>query len=210
MTIIRFQMHRVPQNRGAVIKLIFEEANRQRMSIQALGKRSGITGAAIGDWKNRHNPRLIDVEAVLGALGIKLTWEFAEHRPTPEPYKEIADALRDGMLAQDIMAMFKCSKKTLTEVRQMYGIPKPSREPGSHLRATHARWRRIMNDYEAGMRFEEIMEKYDCCRSTIRSARKFYGIPHRVMPRALSFQRNVVAKRPVSVSSPSLGSRALT
>lgn len=57
-----------------IIRFIWDEINRQRVSQKAVGLRAGINAKVLRDWRDRRpSPQLMNVEAVLNVLGYELT-----------------------------------------------------------------------------------------------------------------------------------------
>lgn len=65
--------HKIRDNMHPIVRLIFEEANFRHLTILDIAKASGVSNTQICDWRDRYPPRLMDLEAVLNALGLKLT-----------------------------------------------------------------------------------------------------------------------------------------
>jgi lambda repressor-like predicted transcriptional regulator len=62
----------VPENVNPIVRLIFSEMNRQRVSVHQMSERSGIHRDTLRDWRTRTTPSLSNVQAALGVLGIEL------------------------------------------------------------------------------------------------------------------------------------------
>jgi lambda repressor-like predicted transcriptional regulator len=62
----------VPENVNPIVKLIFTEMNRQRVSVAQMSERSGIHRDTLRDWRTRTVPSLNNVQAALEVLGIEL------------------------------------------------------------------------------------------------------------------------------------------
>lgn len=72
----RFVAQRVPENQPAVVRFVYEEVNRQRLSVAKVLRLAGLHEDALRDWRNKGtSPRLGDLEAVLGVLGYRLVAE---------------------------------------------------------------------------------------------------------------------------------------
>lgn len=69
----RWRPHKMRDNMHPIVRLIFEEANLRQLTITDIAKASGVSCACICDWRDRWAPRLLDLEAVLNAMGLKLT-----------------------------------------------------------------------------------------------------------------------------------------
>jgi transcriptional regulator NrdR family protein len=57
----------------ALVKVLFEEKTRQGVSWEELSKKSGMSIAAMQDWKYRAWPTLWGIDYALTALGIEIT-----------------------------------------------------------------------------------------------------------------------------------------
>lgn len=65
----------IPQHVHPLIRQLFEEMNRQQVSMARMGDVTGIDRATIKNWKHRHEPKVSNLDACLSALGYKLTLE---------------------------------------------------------------------------------------------------------------------------------------
>jgi hypothetical protein len=71
----RHLMHqaiKVPEGGHPFVRLIFEEVNRHKISIQDLADRSGVSADGIRKWRSQRGCRLALVEAVLNSLGYEI------------------------------------------------------------------------------------------------------------------------------------------
>ena len=55
-----------------VVRFVFEEMERQKVSRSKVARRSGVETRTIYKWKRKNNPTLPNIVAVLNALGYKL------------------------------------------------------------------------------------------------------------------------------------------
>lgn len=69
---IRPSRHKTPEHAHPFVKRIYEETLSQQVLIKDLAKRSGVHIAVLREWKRRCGPKLLDIEAVLGVLGLEL------------------------------------------------------------------------------------------------------------------------------------------
>lgn len=68
-----FRKLKVPNNVHPLVKKLFIEMNHQQIGILDLSERSGINKNTINDWKTRSVPRIDNIEACFGVLGLKLS-----------------------------------------------------------------------------------------------------------------------------------------
>ena len=62
----------IPENAHPLVRGLFQEMNRQRVSISDIAERSGLAAATISDWRYTRNPTVPNLEAALNALGCGL------------------------------------------------------------------------------------------------------------------------------------------
>lgn len=62
----------VPARAHPLVKRIFAEMRRQGVTYVELGERSGLARETLTAWRVRNIPDLTSLEAVLGALGLKI------------------------------------------------------------------------------------------------------------------------------------------
>lgn len=68
----RFFFHTYSPNAHPQAKLLFDEMNRQRVSICGLAKKVGTSDKTIRDWKSKYVPSFDILEACWNALGYHL------------------------------------------------------------------------------------------------------------------------------------------
>lgn len=68
----------IPPHANPLVRLVFAEMVRQRITYAELEHRSGVLASSTKSWRNEKGPSLPAIEAALGALG----WNFV---PVPDP-----------------------------------------------------------------------------------------------------------------------------
>ena len=63
----------IPEHVHPLVKALFVEMGEQQCTIMDMAERSGVNKNTLKDWRNRSNPRIIDLEACLNVLGKTLT-----------------------------------------------------------------------------------------------------------------------------------------
>jgi DNA-binding phage protein len=58
-----------------LVRLLFEEMNRQQTTIAEVTVRAGISPQMMRDWRNRSRPKLDAIDAALNVIGLRLTVE---------------------------------------------------------------------------------------------------------------------------------------
>ncbi len=61
-----------PNNAHHLVKTLFTEMLRQRIGIADMAQRTGLSPATISRWRTHHQPNLLQIEACLNALGLRL------------------------------------------------------------------------------------------------------------------------------------------
>jgi DNA-binding phage protein len=69
----RPKMVTVPAKSHPVVRRVFEEMIAQQIGYADIAARSGVDRNTIRGWRTRQSPSLANAEAVLGALGLRLT-----------------------------------------------------------------------------------------------------------------------------------------
>ena len=69
----KFRALLIPSNTHPLVVRLFQEMNRNRIGILDMSERSGVNKNTINDWKRRSMPRIDNIEACYGSLGLKLT-----------------------------------------------------------------------------------------------------------------------------------------
>ena len=62
----------VPDRAHPVVKKLFQEMQDQQISVLDMADKSGINKNTLKDWRTRTTPRIADIEACFGVLGMKL------------------------------------------------------------------------------------------------------------------------------------------
>lgn len=70
-----FQPYKVPVKCHPFVRRLFEEMNRQQVSIWDLSEKSGVAVVSIRQWRTAFSPRLTNIEACLRVLGLNLKIE---------------------------------------------------------------------------------------------------------------------------------------
>lgn len=65
---------KVPENINPLVKFVFHEALRRRVSVMEIGRVSGVSDTTIRKWLKENSPRLTSIEAIGNALGYDLRW----------------------------------------------------------------------------------------------------------------------------------------
>jgi transcriptional regulator with XRE-family HTH domain len=62
------------------VRRLFEEANRQNTTLSEIAARAGLRRGTIGQWGRKNNPRVDELQAALGVLGLKLAvvWDDSQ------------------------------------------------------------------------------------------------------------------------------------
>lgn len=68
-----FRRLSVPTQAHPLVRLMFEEMNRQQLGMLDLSERSGVNKNTIKDWKKRSIPQVHNLAACFNALGLTLT-----------------------------------------------------------------------------------------------------------------------------------------
>lgn len=71
----RFYPYKVPAKGHPFVRRLFEELNRQQVSIRDLSEKSGVAVVSIRQWRTAFSPRLTNIEACLRVLGLNLKIE---------------------------------------------------------------------------------------------------------------------------------------
>ena len=72
---IQFRPLTIPQHAHPLVRQLFEEMNRRKVSLSQMAAQSGVSLTAIKRW-NRHTPALINLDACFTTLGIELTARY--------------------------------------------------------------------------------------------------------------------------------------
>ncbi len=67
------QVARVPEHAHPLVRFVYSEAIRQQISLNALSRRAGLTPCAVSQWGRTVTPQVVNLEAVLNALGFELS-----------------------------------------------------------------------------------------------------------------------------------------
>lgn len=68
----QFRPLKVPKNVHPFVIRLFEEMNHNQIGMLDMAARSGVNVNTIKDWKTRCLPRLDNIEACYGVLGMRL------------------------------------------------------------------------------------------------------------------------------------------
>lgn len=60
------------QHSHPLVRMLFEEAHRQRLPQKTWAARAGLSHDTLKDWKTRSSPRLVNIEAAANVLGFEL------------------------------------------------------------------------------------------------------------------------------------------
>lgn len=63
---------KVPDRAHPLVKVLFEEMNRQKIGLTEMSDRSGYTTQCIKDWRTRYSPNIRSLEACFNVLGYEL------------------------------------------------------------------------------------------------------------------------------------------
>lgn len=63
---------KVPDRAHPLVKVLFEEMNRQNIGLTEMSDRSGYTTQCIKDWRTRYSPNIRSLEACFNVLGYEL------------------------------------------------------------------------------------------------------------------------------------------
>lgn len=63
---------KIPDNAHPTVKFIYQQMQFQQIGYCDLAKRSGVDRNTIRSWGQRNSPSLVNVEAVLNALGYEI------------------------------------------------------------------------------------------------------------------------------------------
>lgn len=79
----QYQKQLLPPRRGKgihpLVFFIWDQMNKEEWSQEDLAKKSGVSSSAMRKWRlGTRSPRVIEIDAVLGALGYKLKPEEKE------------------------------------------------------------------------------------------------------------------------------------
>lgn len=74
MTLHRYRRATVPPNVHPLVRRLFEEMRRQRVSPRDVAIRAGLGTSSVFNWR-RHTPTLANLEAALNVLGLRLLVE---------------------------------------------------------------------------------------------------------------------------------------
>jgi cyclopropane fatty-acyl-phospholipid synthase-like methyltransferase len=67
-----FRRHIIPKGVDPAIILLFREMNKQQVRVEDVASRAGLHEKTIDLWKSRTIPRIDNLRAALGVLGITL------------------------------------------------------------------------------------------------------------------------------------------
>ena len=68
----KFRPLPVPENVHPLVKRLFSEMNEQQCNYEDLVARAGISRYTLSDWRHRTIPNVVNLDAALGALGLRL------------------------------------------------------------------------------------------------------------------------------------------
>lgn len=63
---------KVPDRAHPLVKVLFEEMNRQKIGLTEMSDRSGYSTQCIKDWRTRYSPNIRSLEACFGVLGMEI------------------------------------------------------------------------------------------------------------------------------------------
>jgi hypothetical protein len=63
----------IPRRAHPLVRRLFEEMNRQEVTLTELAAESGFERGTISDWRYRRAPKVDHLEAALNVLGLRLT-----------------------------------------------------------------------------------------------------------------------------------------
>jgi hypothetical protein len=65
--------HLVPQHAHPLVRRMIELINQDGCTLEELASRSGVDSQTVNSWRSRKSPQLVTFEAMLNALGYRLT-----------------------------------------------------------------------------------------------------------------------------------------
>ena len=68
-----FRQLSIPEKAHPLVRLLFQEMNRQHIGVLDMSDRSGINKNTLQDWRTRTVPTVDNLEACFTVLGCKLT-----------------------------------------------------------------------------------------------------------------------------------------
>lgn len=75
----------IRRNLNPLIRILFQEAAHQEVSLGILGKKSGVSSRTIKSWGKTRDPRLANFEACVNTLDLELCIKRKEKKPLSEP-----------------------------------------------------------------------------------------------------------------------------
>ena len=63
----------VPKKCDPLVRQVFQLINEQRASLTDVSEKAGVRRCTLSDWRYRRNPNLLSLQAVVQALGYRLT-----------------------------------------------------------------------------------------------------------------------------------------
>lgn len=70
-----FIPHEIPPGCHPVVRRLFEEMNQRRMTMKEVASKSGVPVPTISQWRRLHNPHLVNIEAALNTVGLRIRIE---------------------------------------------------------------------------------------------------------------------------------------
>lgn len=67
-----FRKLTIPEKAHPLVRRLFEEMNRQQIGVLDMSVRSGVNKNTFKDWRVRTVPRVPDLDACFGVLGMEL------------------------------------------------------------------------------------------------------------------------------------------
>jgi transcriptional regulator with XRE-family HTH domain len=68
----RWRSYKIHDHCHPLVKELFREINRQRISVPEIAKRAGITPTSILQWRTKYTPNVANLDACFNVLGRKL------------------------------------------------------------------------------------------------------------------------------------------
>ena len=61
-----------PEKAHPLVRFLYDECNRQQVSIRSVSEQSGVSESIINLWRTQGEPRLSNIEACLNVLGFTI------------------------------------------------------------------------------------------------------------------------------------------
>lgn len=71
----------IPRNAHPLVRMLFEEMNRQQLGVLDLAERSGVNKNTLRDWRTRTVPTVDNIEACFGVLGFRIVASRRREEP---------------------------------------------------------------------------------------------------------------------------------